>query len=413
MILLSKKLIILVSLTFVSSVKPDGKRFFSFLFSGFYDDYYPDYYGGDYYEGSGSDYFGGDDTEEDTSDYDENDEDDSNSNGWGECSRTCGWGTQVRTPTKSASDFKDCKLKDCPQETCTAPFHKRYGLRSHSCCDVTPLMTSQQVCGASSLQTGIGNLIGKIVGGKSSKAKRFPWMVGIKVDGKQHCGGVLINSNWVLTAAHCFVYDGGRTQKLSSVELVFGTIDIDDTLRTNRNIQISGVKRLVYKNYKFPKNDIALLKLTKPPRFTDYVQPICLPEGEVLPDDANCVAAGWGDKKATRKNDNIMNEVEIRLLPDKLCEKAYGRRFYKNMMKCAGKVKGGIDTCQGDSGGPLMCQRCGSCQWITYGVVSFGDGCALKHKPGVYVMVNNYADWIRSVTGMQKSDKTYQQCSNL
>ena len=38
-----------------------------------------------------------------------------NTNGWGECSRTCGWGTQVRTPTKSASDFKDCKLKDCPQ----------------------------------------------------------------------------------------------------------------------------------------------------------------------------------------------------------------------------------------------------------------------------------------------------------
>ena len=41
-----------------------------------------------------------------------------------------------------------------------------------------------------------------------------------------------------------------------------------------------------------------------------------------------------------------MDEVEIRLLPDTLCEKAYGGRFHKNMMKCAGKVKGGIDTCQ-------------------------------------------------------------------
>ena len=44
--------------------------------------------------------------------------------------------------------------------------------------------------------------------------------------------------------------------------MIFGTIDLDDTLRTNRNIQISGVKRLVYKDYKFPKNDIALLKVS-------------------------------------------------------------------------------------------------------------------------------------------------------
>jgi len=182
---------------------------------------------------------------------------------------------------------------------------------------------------------------------------------------------------------------------------------------SNQNLQISGVNKLVYKDYKFPQNDIALLRLTKPPRFTDYVQPICLPEGEILPDEANCVAAGWGDKKNSGKNENIMDEVQIRLLPDDLCEKAYGGRFFKNMMKCAGKIEGGIDTCQGDSGGPLMCQRCASCQWVTYGVVSFGDGCALKHSPGVYVQVNNYADWIRSVTGLQSSGKTHEQCSKL
>ena len=46
------------------------------------------------------------------------------------------------------------------------------------------------------------------------------------------------------------------------------------------------------------------------------------------------------------KNENIMDEVQIRLLPDDLCEKAYGGRFSKNMMKCAGKIEGGIDTCQ-------------------------------------------------------------------
>ena len=60
-----------------------------------------------------------------------------------------------------------------------------------------------------------------------------------------------------------------------------------------------------------------------------------------------------------------------------------------------------------------MCQRCSSCQWITYGVVSFGDGCALKYKPGVYVKVNSYSDWIISVTGMPKSGKKHEQGTSL
>ena len=42
----------------------------------------------------------------------------------------------------------------------------------------------------------------KVVQGEHSQEDMWPWMVGL--DGHTNCGGALIDSKWVLTAAHCF-----------------------------------------------------------------------------------------------------------------------------------------------------------------------------------------------------------------
>ena len=47
-----------------------------------------------------------------------------------------------------------------------------------------------------------------------------------------------------------------------------------------------------------------------------------------------------------KENTNLMQEVQIRLLPDELCSKAYGSNFKQSTMKCAGRIEGGLDTCQ-------------------------------------------------------------------
>lgn len=44
----------------------------------------------------------------------------------------------------------------------------------------------------------------------------------------------------------------------------------------------------------------------------------------------------------------------------------------------------------GDSGGPLIERSTGS----LVGIVSWGEGCGLADKPGVYTRVSAYADWI-------------------
>lgn len=49
---------------------------------------------------------------------------------------------------------------------------------------------------------------------------------------------------------------------------------------------------------------------------------------------------------------------------------------------------------QGDSGGPLTCKVNDAS--TVYGLVSWGDQCGRKNKPGVYTRVTEFVDWINS-----------------
>uniref|UniRef100_A0A4W3IA09 Peptidase S1 domain-containing protein n=1 Tax=Callorhinchus milii TaxID=7868 RepID=A0A4W3IA09_CALMI len=48
----------------------------------------------------------------------------------------------------------------------------------------------------------------------------------------------------------------------------------------------------------------------------------------------------------------------------------------------------------GDSGGPLTCERNG--QRYLYGIISWGRSCGKVNKPGVYIIIPKYLDWIRA-----------------
>ena len=86
----------------------------------------------------------------------------------------------------------------------------------------------------------------------------------------------------------------------------------------------------------------------------------------------------------------------------RICDTELGQAEYGNWngaevtenMFCAGYQEGGKASCQGDSGGPVVDPDTKT----VVGVVSWADGCGTPGKPGVYVRVGQYIDWITANT---------------
>ena len=248
----------------------------------------------------------------------------------------------------------------------------------------------------------------KIVGGNPANKGTHPWIISIFLKGTQNCGGSLISEYWVVTAAHCLV-----GEKKSSLTMVAGDYNI---LTKNPHEQ----RRNVISMLKYPKyykkaddHDIGLMKADQPFIFTTRVQPICLPAWKSYPNGNHdnqimkCKIAGWGDT-LIKSSAKIIQEAEIRTFSTEKCKSVYEKEFwYTNNMICAGKKAGGVDTCSGDSGGPLICESLETGVLELTGVTSWGEGCAMKGWPGVYVKVSNYILWISEATGIPIGDARF------
>ncbi|XP_041939748.1 hyaluronan-binding protein 2-like isoform X2 [Alosa sapidissima] len=239
----------------------------------------------------------------------------------------------------------------------------------------------------------------RIFGGHKVMPATHPWQVSLQVRRKRSrdefghtCGGILIDSCWVLTAAHCI-------NRMMEMQVEVGGIHIEKKEDSEQIIPVEDF--IVHENYKETKealfNDIALLRLKGPEgqcaRETRFVKTACLPSGP-LPDSSECYISGWGETETEYYSTRLL-AAKVRLISQERCTapQVYGDRLDDSMI-CAGRMQGAVDTCQGDSGGPLVCQKDGV--HYVYGVVSWGDACGLKNKPGVYARVTKFVDWINS-----------------
>ncbi|XP_062977060.1 coagulation factor XII [Elgaria multicarinata webbii] len=238
----------------------------------------------------------------------------------------------------------------------------------------------------------------RLVGGMVALPASHPYMAAIYI-GDQFCGGSLVTSCSILTAAHCFE----QRPAVTSISVVLGQNKYKSEPEDSLKLQVQ--EYLMHENYSeaTKQHDIALVRLKEKVSrhctdFSRTISPVCLPEPkETTPDTSkNCKVAGWGH--TMEGADNLatnLQEADIPILPQEQCrsQNVHGNRIMEGML-CAGYMHGMSDACQGDSGGPLVCEEQG--QTILRGIVSWGTGCAQVNKPGVYTKVAQYLDWIKT-----------------
>ncbi|XP_056392700.1 transmembrane protease serine 9-like [Hyla sarda] len=274
-------------------------------------------------------------------------------------------------------------------------------------CNLKVTTFSDQAAVDASSVCGSPVVSGRIVGGTDALDGEWPWQVSLlyNIQGKLYhiCGGSLISSQWVMSAAHCFQND----VTISRYYVLLGAYQLqlknfNEALYSLSDVRIS----TQYINSKGIQGDIALLKLSVPVTYTNYIRPICLPSSSLsFPTGMDCWVSGWGDigYNGDLAYPLTLQKVMVPLIDYKTCDTMYHMNstyssfltLVYNTMRCAGYAAGGKGSCQGDSGGPLMCKVNGV--WYQVGIVSWGEGCAKSNRPGVYTLVSAYQSLIQSL----------------
>lgn len=247
------------------------------------------------------------------------------------------------------------------------------------------------------------SLISKIVGGEDAPPYLYPWLVALT---DQHrtdpfCGGFIVSSNFILTAAHCL-----NDRNSNQVQILARIHDLRDFQGERHDID----QWIIHPEYRIDDrmhlNDIALIKIRT--SFANDLRPCCLPKkssNSYPRAKTEAIVSGWGKVSAKPINQNspILQHVVMPIVGHKnlKCRQSITD---SNRQLCAGYENLSIDSCSGDSGAPLIVVEHENNEgyFVAAGIVSYGNKqCDASISSGVYTRVSFYLDWISQILEMK------------
>ena len=248
----------------------------------------------------------------------------------------------------------------------------------------------------------------RIVGGEDARSNQYPWQVGLMFtdqDTESFCGGTLLSSDTVLTAAHCMFISPTVYVALPKGEI---------TLENATKIEASKILVHPYFDFFTLNNDFAIIKLSRPvEQFDDSTRPICLPDPTKSYDDNPAEVTGWGSVDVTNLiSPENLQTLNVTTMNNKECQDMFNNlpqsvidEFFAgtvnpittNMLCAQHSTDAAKQPYKGDSGGPLITLNKEGSHYHQIGVVSWG---LPGPTPGVFARVTDQLYWImKQVSG--------------
>lgn len=261
-----------------------------------------------------------------------------------------------------------------------------------------------------------------IVGGSGASIASFPFQVALydpqagSPAAGFFCGGVIIDSTHVVTAAHCITGGGGRQAgSAGDVAVLAGSSTLDPTDPGSVRDPVQSSAFDSHYNPQSSDYDVALLTLVRPlwagstapsVNGVDTIAPLPLDPGNAsayanpnVTPAITATASGWGDVNPAPGHGasypTSLRAVRMPFVSDSLCEEQYAaiEQPITSRMICAGGGRSHLDTCYGDSGGPLVVDQDTPARppadYVLAGLVAFGNGCAQPGYAGVYTRISS------------------------
>ncbi|XP_040301492.1 serine protease 44-like [Herpailurus yagouaroundi] len=236
-------------------------------------------------------------------------------------------------------------------------------------------------------------LLQPLLGGMPAPRRKWPWQASLQISNKHVCGGSLIASRWVLTAAYCVTGHEEYTVRLGDKSLCPNS-------KTTLVVPVEDIVCHRFCDDTTLRHDIALALLAFAVNYSSYIQPVCLPEKSFQAETGTeCWVTGWGrlEEGVLAPMPVLLQETERHILHHKKCnwilqtQLGTFRSMVRKGMICAYRAEK-KRICKGDSGGPLVCEF--NEIWVQVGIVSWGIGCGRRNFPAVYTEVSFYRDWV-------------------
>ncbi|XP_068434164.1 transmembrane protease serine 9-like [Clinocottus analis] len=206
---------------------------------------------------------------------------------------------------------------------------------------VPPTTTASPViCGRAPMNS-------RISGGSSVvTAGVWPWMASLQKNGSHACGGTLVAVDAVLSNADCF----SSPPTPSEWTVVLGRLKQNGSNPFEVTLNVTNITLSTLNG-----SNVAVLRLAARPGLSDYIQPVCMDNGQTFAVGSTCWVAGWSSGRGGEEE--VLQELQTSV-------ESCGNDSSASDAICTGL----LTLEQGDSGGPLMCQLDGS--WFQAAVLS-------------------------------------------